>query len=634
VRYPTLLVLDGLEHIPEVWNLVADILDGCKLLRVLVTSRSPLGLYGEREFAVPPLETPPPSESSRDEDLSRNPAVMLLVERAQAVNRGFKLTKGNASCLAEICRRLDGLPLAIELAAARCKTLTPSALLAKLSSPLTALESGPVDRPARHQKLRAAIDWSWDLLSESEQKLFRRLAVFTAGFTYESAEAVADAACDLSISASEGVDSLVDRSMLNVVEPLDEEPFFSMLQTVREYGLDKLQESGESLVIRRALAAYCLVVAEEGWTPNGNEGNSAWMARCEAEYLNIAESLRWLIDQQQAEWAARISLALFPYWERYDLLSEGHRHLERLIDLPNLTQRHRAMASSNVAALVCLQSGLDAGVRAHEDAIALARDLGDLQCISREANAMGGACHRKGDLRSALEFFEEALEACRELGDRAQEAAILSNIAEVASEAGDYARADELSRKTVGIFLALGHHSGLAWSFHRLGDHERRQGNRDAAEHRYEEALKLFRALKDPWGVGLSLQRLADLCCQAGNYRDAEAMFGEALALCQGMRRKRGVGLLLDNLAAAQASLGRRDCALTLAGAASGLRESLGLEERPWSPEDSQRRDKILAQAGVELDRVALDDAWDRGVKMTLSEAVDFARQLEWSLFR
>lgn len=263
LRDPMLLLLDNFEHLVQAAPVVAELLAMSPSLKIMVTSRAALHLYGEHEFPVPPLAMPNPLAMPPVNVLSRNPAVALFVERAIAVRPDFELNATNASAVAEICARLDGLPLAIELAAARVKVLSPSSLLTRLASRLQLLTGGSKDLPQRQQTLRAAIDWSYDLLGPAEQKLFRRLSVFVGGWTLESAEAVCDAKADLNLDLLDAIASLVDKSLAQQIGQGKDEARFAMLETIREYAMEKLAASGEEPLTKRAHAAYCLVLAEE-----------------------------------------------------------------------------------------------------------------------------------------------------------------------------------------------------------------------------------------------------------------------------------------------------------------------------------------------------------------------------------
>src|SRR5580693_37684 len=345
-RPPVLFLFDNFEHLLQAAPAIADLLAMGPSLKILVTSRAALHIYGEHEFPVPPLAVPDSRSKPSIEDLSKYPAVALFLQRAGAAKPDFELNHENSSAIIEICNRLDGLPLAIELAAARVKVLSLSAMRTRLASRLQLLTGGARDLPQRQQTLRAAIDWSYDLLTPAEQKLFRRLSVFVGGCTLEAAEAVCNAQEDLGIDVLDGVTSLVDKSLLSQMGPGDAEPRFIMLETIREYGRERLQQSGELESTRRAHAAYCLVLAEEGTADMAAAEREVWLGRCDAEHDNFRAAIEYLVESGNAEWGLRLGSALFGFWEPREHLTEGRRALAALLDIPraNPVSAHRARA--------------------------------------------------------------------------------------------------------------------------------------------------------------------------------------------------------------------------------------------------------------------------------------------------
>src|SRR5208282_3802970 len=313
--------------------MVAELLAMGPNLKILVTSRAALHVYGEQEFPVPPLALPDSRTASSVDILSRNPAVALFVQRAVAAKPDFELNRENAPAVAEICARLDGLPLAIELAAARVKVLSPSSMLTRLASRLQLLTGGARDLPQRQQTLRAAMDWSYDLLNAAEQKLFRRLAVFMGGCTLEGVEAVCDTRGDLDLDLLDGMASMVDKSLAQHVEQAQGESRFVMLETIREYAREKLEASGELAATKRAHAAYCLVLAEEVATEQSGPETAEWLERFTFEHDNFLAGLEWLTETGDAEWGLRLGAALFRFWEMREYLAEGRDQLGKLLKL-------------------------------------------------------------------------------------------------------------------------------------------------------------------------------------------------------------------------------------------------------------------------------------------------------------
>ena len=334
LRAPVLLLLDNFEHLVQAVPTVAEILAAGTNLKILVTSRAPLHLYGEHEFSLPPLTLPDSRSMPSVEVLSHCPAVALFVQRAGAARPDFELNPENASAVAEICARLDGLPLAIELAAARVKVLSPSSMLTRLASRLRLLTGGSRDLPQRQQTLRAAIDWGYDLLSAAEQRLFRRLSVFVGGCNLESVEAVCDPKGDLwDLDLLDGMASMVDKSLVQQVEQGKGESRFVMLETLREYALEKLEVSGEAASTKRAHAAYYLVLAEENATESSEAEGAGWLERLGLENDNFRAGLEWLTETRNAEWGLRLGTSLFRFWEVREYLAEGRDRLDRLLRL-------------------------------------------------------------------------------------------------------------------------------------------------------------------------------------------------------------------------------------------------------------------------------------------------------------
>jgi predicted ATPase len=316
---PFLLLLDNFEQVLPAATAVAKTLEACPSLKILVTSRSCLRIYGEQEFPVTAL--------------AQNSAVELFAQRAGAVWPDFEINSENAHAVQEICSRPDGLPLAIELAAARTKVLSPSAILDRLQSPLQLLTGGALDLPERQQTLRKTIDWSHRLLNEVEQKLFRRLSVFVGGCTLEAAEAVCNTRRDLGIDLFEGVSSLVDKNLVQRMDPAQTEPRFAMLETIREYAMEGLIDCGERSATRRAHAAYCLVLAEEGNPELRAAGRTRWLTQCDIEIDNFRSALDFLFQTLDLDWGPRLCVALFRFWDMREHLSEGRARLETVLRL-------------------------------------------------------------------------------------------------------------------------------------------------------------------------------------------------------------------------------------------------------------------------------------------------------------
>ena len=636
VREPMLLLLDGFEHLISAASLVAELVEVGRKVKVLVTSRSPLHIYGEHEYPVPPLAVP--DRTAGFAELSRADAVSLFSHRAAAVKPDFALTEENATAVAEICARLDGLPLAIELAAARVKLLSPAAMRTRLEKRLQLLTGGARDLPARQQTLRGAIDWSHELLGPAEQRLFRRLSVFVGGCTLEAAEAVCDTKSDLGIDLLEGIDSLMDKSLLQKIEPAAGEPRFVMLETIREYGLERLASSGEGPLTRRAHAAYYLVLAEDSASErSGGAGgaqdppprpvheSSGWLDRLEVEHDNFRSALDWLIENGEEEWGLRLGAALFQFWEEREYLAEGREKMGQLLNLPGAEARTRVRARALLAAGV-LAAGPAAARPFHEEALEISRELNDRRGIAVELNALAVGFHQLGDLSVARALLEESIVLWRELKDPVAVVRGLSNLASVVRLEHRFPEALALFEECLSISRQLGDRAGMAWALNHKGDVAREQGDAASARSFYEQSLAMFRELGDRWGIAGSLGDLGNLEREQGDFQSAHRLYRESLEVFRELDHKRGIARLLDCFACSAAAESHPERALRLAGAAAALRETLSA---PLTPGEQVRLGKGLEPARQALTNTAGASVWMEGWGMPVERAIAIAIEPE-----
>jgi predicted ATPase/serine/threonine protein kinase len=618
----TLLLIDNFEHLVEAAPVLAEVLALAPSLKLLVTSRAALHVYNEHEFSVPPLALPDAKSIVSANELSKFSAISLFVQRAAAVKPNFEITEENAPIVAEICARLDGLPLAIELAAARIKLLSISAMRARLASRLQLLTGGARDLPARQQTLRQAIDWSYDLLAETERKLFRRLSVFLGGCTLEAVEAVCDTKKDLGVDVLDGMSSMVDKSLICQTEQADGEPRFVMLETIREYAFVKMAECGEEPLTRRAHAAYCLVLAEEGATEDIGTNQTVSLDRLEIEHDNFRAALNWLTETGQAEWGLRLGVALFRFWEMREHLSEGRDRLGKLLKLEGASApsnaRLRALFAAGVLAaeqrdFVVSDSLLNASLE-------IARKLGDKQSIAIALNALAVNMRDQGDLPASRALFEESLALWRELQDSRAVARALSNLANVVKLQGDFSYAGVLNQECLSIFSELGDGAGYAWALNHQGDVLRDQGDPIAARILYEQSLASFRELNDSWGVGGSLADLGNLAREQQDYRTADTLYRESLRIFRKLEHKRGIARLLESFACSAAAQSEAERSLRLAGAAAALRQSIGA---PLVPAEQVKLEQSLESARRALPIATGRNAWLEGWVMPIEKAVE-----------
>jgi predicted ATPase/transcriptional regulator with XRE-family HTH domain len=597
-----LLLLDNFEHLLDAAPLVADLLANAAQLKVLATSREVLHLRGEQEVGVPPLAVPDPTHVPALDHLSQYAAVALFIQRVQAVQPSFHLTNANAPAVAEICARLDGLPLAIELAAARLKLFAPQALLARLSSRLALLTGGARDLPARQQTIRATIDWSYHLLDTDEQVLFTRLGVFAGGFTLEAAPAICNAGNDLPRDVIDGIASLLDKSLLQRMGGVEGEPRFTMLETIREYALERLAEREEVEALRQAHAAYYLALGQAAEPQLRRPQQVAWMVRLEQEHNNLRAVLAWsqsaaASDGQAGALGARLAVAVWEFWSRRGYC-EGRRWLEG--------------ALSHV------------GVDPPEPEARRLR--------ARTLSAAGNLAVYQGDAVAGRTLLEESLALFQDLGDSWGTAYVLLNLG-LSYQQGDLGQAERLIEQSLAIFRTLGDRWGIAYGLYFLGAAlAPLQGLRsvDAQDQSgralvlLEESLAHFRAVGDLFGIPFALTWLGSLAAKQGDDRRARALLAESLALDHETGNKVGVLRALRAFAGLVAAQGQQraelERAARLFGAAEALEDSM--IANPVGIFGYSAPQHTIAMLRTQLGEATFAAAWAEGRAMTLEQAI------------
>jgi predicted ATPase/serine/threonine protein kinase len=622
LRAPVLLLLDNFEHLIQAVPTVAEILAAGPNVKILVTSRSALHLYGEHEFPLQPLTLPDSRSMPSVEALSECPAVALFVQRAAAARPDFELNRENASAVAEICARLDGLPLAIELAAARVKVLSPASMLTRLASRLQLLTGGSRDLPQRQQTLRAAIDWGYDLLNPAEQKLFRRLSVFVGGCNLESVEAVCDTKGDLDLDLLDGMASMVDKSLMQQAEQGKGESRFVMLETLREYALEKLEASGEAALTKRAHAAYYLVLAEENATESSDAEGAGWLERLGLEHDNFRAALEWLTETGNADWGLRLGTSLFRFWEVREYLAEGRDRLDSLLQLTGAgaTTKLRMRALFAAGVLAGEQGDYASAAALINESQDIAQALGDKTGVAVSLNALAVFARDRGDVEVAHVLFEASLALWRESGDQKAIARALSNLANVVKLQGEYVRARELYAECLSIFRELGDRTGVAWSLNYQGDVARDQGDSAAAQTLYEQGLAMFREVDDRWGIAGTLADLGNLAREKRDFSTARFMYRGSIKLFQELDHRRGIARLLEYFACLAAAQLEAERSLRLAGAAAALRKNIGA---PLTPAEQAKLEISLQAARQALNTKGGATAWLEGWALPVEKAID-----------
>jgi predicted ATPase/class 3 adenylate cyclase len=526
LRHRELLqVVDNFEQVAEAGPVLEELLTAAPKLRAMVTSRIVLSLRGEQEYAVPPLEVPDPERLPADlAALGAIGAVRLFAERAGAADPRFVLTERNAPVVAEIAARLDGLPLAIELAATRTKVLTPEEILSRLKRRLSILTSGSRSLPERQRTLRAAIAWSYDLLEPVERRLFARLSVFTGGWAFESAEAVCDPE-ELGLDALDGLTSLVDKSLIRRTEPSGRPSRFSMLETIREFGLEQLEAAGELEAVQRRHAEHFLDLALEVEPHLTAEDQGVWLDRCEQEHANLRAALRWAIDRGEAGPAQAAAGALWRFWQQRGHLAEGRRWLEETLAMPS----GRAPTAARAKALtgaggIAWWSDQGASRAFYDEALAIERELGDpvrlAEALYNESFAVAAA----DDLEAAARLLEESLELFRRAGNEPGVARVLVMQVVQDAMAGAWDRVIARVEESTAIWRRLGDRLNLAFGLIWLGFAYGRAGRPDDARAAALDALELFREADNPTGIALAFLDLAFLLTWEGRHADAVRM--------------------------------------------------------------------------------------------------------------
>ncbi len=645
-----LLVLDNVEQVTAAAPWVAQLLEECPDVTVLATSRSRLDVYGEHVFPVPTLGLPLPDLVVTASQAVTSDAIRLFAQRARAAEPTFAFTDDNAQVVATICRRVDGLPLAIELVAPQVRFFRPVTLLEQLDRRLALLTGGGRDLPSRLQSMRDAISWSYDLLRPSDQQLFRRLAVFVGGCTLESARIVIDApprlaaletaelaqwtaaGSSLGPMRSEdvaaviaGLASLVDQSLLQRIPPGRDDARFTMLETIREYGLERLAAAGEADPIMRAHAAYFLDLAERAELALSGPDRAEWLGRLAAEHSNLRAALTWAIDRQEAETALRLGGALWRFWAERGHLSEGRRWLEGALALPGgPATAPRAKALHYLGNLALDLSDYRSARSAFEGSLRLRREIGDQRGVASSLTGLGLVAIDQGKYEQSRSFHEESLAIKRGLGDRRGESLSLYNLGRLAAATGDLDLARSLHNAALAIRVDLDDAAATAYSYQQLGGVARRRGDLAAAP-LLERALTNFRAVGELAGEGHVLYELGRLAYDQREPSAALARLREALVLRRELGDRLGLAECLEALAPIAAGWAERERALRLWGAAAVERDRLGT---PIPPVDRETHERLLTEARVALGDPAATVAWTAGGLMPTAEVIAEALSL------
>ena len=580
-----LLLLDSFERVAAAGPLVADLLAAAPGLRVLITSRALLRVRGEREYPVAPLPVPD-DEDDATSTLPQSAAVRLFIERAQAANPAFTVTPENLEAIEQICRRLEGLPLAIELAAARTRLLPPTALLSRLTNRLQVLTGGAADLPERQRTLRAAIDWDYDLLDADEQVLFARLSVFQRGWTLDAADEITDLMAATGLDVLDGLDSLLGKSMIRQYPPEGTEPRFGMLETLREYATEKLAEDHDAEATLRRHAQYYLRLAEEGEEHIRGPGHAQWLERLEHEHDNLRAALRWTDDRVEVDLELRLCAALANFWRGHAHFTEGRRWLERALTL-SIGQRTalRAELLEGAGWMSRARGDYEGADRLYREALYIRRELGNLDDVATALRLLGNIRYELEDRESGEALWRESLEVRPADGDRRASGETLNNLGVAARDRHDLDTAAACYHRALDIFSEVGDEEGIARIDMNLGDLSYDQEDYAKGIRHSKAALARFHAMGNTWDLVDCLDFLgANL---TGSQRAAEAV--------------------------------------RIFGASQALREAIGAVR---STRDEAIHDGFIERVRQQISGDDYDREWFEGRAMTLEETIAYALEV------
>jgi predicted ATPase/transcriptional regulator with XRE-family HTH domain len=620
-----LLLLDNFEQVVAAAPQIAELLTVAPRLKVLITSRGALHLSAEHQFAVAPLELPDLNHLPPLETLTQHAAVDLFVQRAQTVKPDFTLSETNAPAIAEICVRLDGLPLAIELAAVRSKLLAPAVLLARLGSRLSVLIGGAQDLPARQQTLRAAIGWSYDLLSPDEQALFRRLAVFVGGCALEAAETVCNGDGDLAFEMLDGLGMLLDKSLVQNTEGPSGEPRFMMLETIREFAQEQLAASGEAATIHHKHALFFLSLAETAEPHLLSGARGRWLEQLDREHDNLRAALAWSQATADAgEIGLRLVGALLWFWMYRSYLSEGRVWAKSVLATAGASAQPglRARALYSAGALAWMQDDYAVARALLIESVERWRTIGDQHGLASALCFLGMVACDQNDYVAAHELCAESVTIFRELHDSWSLAYALVFWGNVAYERGDYAAARPIYEESAALWRTVSDPWELAKPVTRLGKIACKEGDYAAALVLLEKSLALWRQFGQRWLLPYILEGLAEVALMQEEYRQAATQLAQTLALFQEFGFGHGIVQTLEQFARVATGQAQLERAARLWGAAQTQRQviSAGI---PLG--DRRSYDQVVATARAQLGEEAFAAAWAEGRDMTLEQAIAYA---------
>lgn len=613
----TLLILDNFEHLTEASIFISTLLTASERLKILVTSRAPTRTRWEQEFPLETLAVPALSDPFRQ--LSESPAIRLFVRHAVRTMPAFELSVENASAVAEICRALEGMPLAIELAAARVKVLSPRAIADRLGSPLSLLTGGARDLPERQQTLRATIEWSVRLLTDEERRYFRVLSVFPGGCGIEAAESIGERTEEGDVLEMLG--ALVDKSLLRQYPDADGAVRFTMFETIRSFASEMLEESGEAEWVRDHHAKFYAGYAEESDPHLIGPTQAVALKRLETEHANLRSAITWCIQRDDTDTALRLAGSLWRFWNLTGRLSEGRALLAKIVDSEEGRAALRMRAFYGAGVLADSQGDFEEAQRHFSRMLELAQVEGSEWGVANATNNLGIVALRRGDLSAAESALEKGFQAWSELGNDMAAALSLQNLGNVAREAEDLPLAKRRYDEALAGFRRLGDKRGEAWSLDLIGDIERRCGNLSEARELLEESLESFIGINDHWAVASVMADLGNVNREMGELEEARALLEESLLIFREVSDLKSCAGVLDMIAVLSGVAGEHERTVTIAAAAVAIRRSIGA----LAPTNRGSLDEYLIEAREHIGDAAADEAWRRGSELSLEQTIRYA---------
>ena len=629
-----LLLLDNFEQVASAALPLGSLLASCAHVKLLVTSRVPLHLAGEQEYLLPPLAGPDPHQLPDVASLAAYPAIALFLQRAQAVKPDLVLTETNGPAVAEICARLDRLPLAIELAAARIRILPPRTLLQQLASRLrlALLTTGPQDAPARHQTLRNAIAWSYDLLTPQEQALFCRLSVFAGGFDLEAAEQVCLTGShpDLNLDLLEGVSALVDHHLLWQSETAEGEARFGMLETIREYGQEWLDASGEAETLRRQHAEYYTTLAEQGDALLMVSVQRRTLDFLDQEHSNFRAALRWALEQQEIALGLRIAGALARFWKRRGYTSEGRQWLTQCLQLAESQHAEQQMqtpqanlahirALTGAGRLAWAQSDYASAKNYCKASLALSISAGEKREAAQAYLLLGNIACEQGETEQEITNYEECLRLFREVGHTSGVAAALTNLGGVMLEKREYQRAGTLLEESIKLFQQVNDELGVVNSIGNLANIARMQGDFQRADRLYERSQQLLREIGDRTHLAIHLGNQAYVALELHDAERAGRLLRETITIAREIGNTRLLTFAVIGLGLVDCETRQMERATRLLGSAAAAMEEIGALV---SEDDRPLYERTLATLQSVLGDDRFSTLWAIGRTLTLQQAI------------